>query len=90
MAIRGLLFVVILGLGTPLVSPGSASTQAVAGTGSLHPTFTERSLLSVLDVVLQQMDFNRQSICDWGEGCKRRPSEVTPNESTDHEENDCV
>jgi hypothetical protein len=53
----GLLLGVMLIFGASAPSPGDPPAEAPASTGRLHLTFTERSPLSTLDVVLRRMDY---------------------------------
>ncbi len=61
MFIQELLLSSLLALGASIASPGTAAAKAPVPTGRLHLTFTERSPLSAVDVVLQRMDYRSPS-----------------------------
>lgn len=62
MFVRKLLLSGLLVLGVSTASSGNASTKVPVSTGNLRLTFTERSPLSAIDVVLQRMDYANSSI----------------------------
>jgi|GEM_PF-392637 len=64
MSIRGLMFGVLSVLGVSTVSPGGSSAQMPVSTGRLRLTFTERSPLSAVDLVLRRMDYSDESVVD--------------------------
>ncbi len=61
MRIAGLLLGIVLTLGTSATGSGNPPAKAPAATGHLRLTFTERSPLSALDVVLRRMDYVNMS-----------------------------
>lgn len=62
MHIAELLPSLVLAFVASAANPGSSPTKPPASTGHLRLTFAERSPLSALDVVLDRMDMNKQSI----------------------------
>ncbi len=61
MHITGLLLSIVLTLGTSAPGSGSPPAKAPAATGHLRLTFTERSPLRALDVVLRRLDYTNMS-----------------------------
>jgi len=62
MFVRELVLGGLLVLGASTAGPDGASTKVPVSTCSLHLTFTERSPLSTIDVVLQRMDYANSSV----------------------------